>query len=262
MRKSVRYAAAAVSLLFAISAFSDPVPVRQVQGFIHGYVILKDLSDKILASGDVTQLPAGNRVTTITSLRFKDGSLYEEHAVYSQRRVFQLLSYKQVQKGPAFKTPQTLSFDASTGNVNIAYLDKDGKEKRADKHLQLPTDLANGILSMLMSEIDPKAETMLSMLVSTPEPRVVKLKVSALGPETFSVGGSTATATHYIVKIDIGGVTGVVAKVAGKQPPPIQMWAAAGNSPIFLKSEGPLYEDGPVWRIELASPVWPKASEK
>ena len=109
-----------------------------------------------------------------------------------------------------------------------------------------------------MTQIDPKVETTLSMLVSTPKPRVVKLKIAASEPDSFTLGGAGAKATHYVVKIDIGGVTGVVAKVAGKQPPPIHFWVAQGNLPVFLKSEGPLFEDGPIWRIELASPVWPK----
>jgi hypothetical protein len=45
---------------FLSSAFpvnADPVPVRHVQGYIHGFVVLKDLDDKVLASGDVTQTP-------------------------------------------------------------------------------------------------------------------------------------------------------------------------------------------------------------
>ena len=246
-------------LLLVFIANAEPVPVRRVQGYLHGFVVLKDLDDKILASGDLTQTPAGNRVTTVLNLHFKDGSLYQETSVYSQRRTFQLLTYKQVQKGPSFKTPETVSLDASTGKVNIQYTEKDGATKTIDDKLSLPPDLANGILPTLLTQVDPKVETTLSMLVATPKPRVVKLKISASEPDSFSVGGVAAKATHYVIKIDIGGVTGVVAKVAGKQPPPIHFWVAAGNAPVFLKSEGPLFEDGPVWRIELASPVWPKA---
>ena len=112
------------------------------------------------------------------------------------------------------------------------------------------------------TEADPKVETTLSMVVSTPKPRVIKLKISASGQDSFSAGGSVKKVTHYIVKIDIGGVTGVAAKVLGKQPPPAQMWIAAGDAPVFLKSEAALYQDGPIWRIELASPVWAKPPEK
>jgi hypothetical protein len=64
------------------------------------------------------------------------------------------------------------------------------------------------------------------------------------------------------MKIDIGGVEGVAAKLVGKQPPPEDFWIDSGNAPAFLKSQGPLFDDGPVWRIELASPVWPKAPKQ
>jgi hypothetical protein len=248
-------------LLLCVAIEADPMPVRHVQGYIHGFLVLKDMDDKVLASGDLVQLPAGNRVTDTLSLHFADGSLYEETSVFSQNRVYRLLSYKQVMKGPSFKTQETLSLDAG-GNVNIQYTDKDGKQKTVTDKLSLPTDLANGILPTLLTDADPKAETTLSMVVSTPKPRIVKLKVSASGQDSYSVGGSGAKATHYIVDIDIGGATGVAAKVVGKQPPPTNMWVAAGDAPVFLKSQGQLYEDGPIWRIELASPVWPKAAQK
>lgn len=244
-------------ILLAALLPAEPVPVRHVQGFIHGFVVLKDLNDAILASGDVTQLPAGNRLTSVLSLHFKDGSLYQETSVFSQQRTFKLLNYKQVMKGPTFTTPQTLLIDASTGKVDISAI-KDGKEKMITKQISLPADLANGIVSMLLTEIDPRAETTLSMLVATPEPRMVKLKISAAGEDSFSVGGSGLKATRYVVKVDLGAVTGAVAKVVGKQPPPTNIWVASGTAPSFLKSEGQLFEDGPIWRIELASPTWLK----
>jgi hypothetical protein len=266
MRKVRRFERAVTTCLILAVVFpmaADPVRVRHVRGFLHGFIVLKDSDDNVLASGTVTQTPLGNRVTMITSLHFKDGSLYEETSVLSQGRTFQLLSYKQVQKGPAFKVPETtLSFETSTGNVTVLYADRDGKKKAVSDHLSLPPDLANGILPILMTDIDPKVETTLSMVVSTPKPRVVKLKIAAGIADAFSAGGSGFKATHYVVKIDLGGITAVVAKVAGKQPPPIDMWVSAGVAPAFLRSDGPLYEDGPIWRIELASPVWARGSKR
>ena len=250
------------SLLLGFSLNADPVTVRHVQGYVHGFLVLKDTDDKILASGGLTQIPSGNHVTTTLTLNFKDGSLYQETSVFTQRKIFRLLTFKQVLKGPAFKTPETVILDTSTGNVNIQYTDKEGKEKTITDRLSLPPDLANGLLAMLLTCADPKVETTLSMLVSAPKPRIVKLKISAAGEDSFSVGGAGAKATHYVVKIDIGGVTGIAARVVGKQPPPVHMWIAAGSTPVFLKSEGALFEDGPIWRIELASPTWPKAQKQ
>ena len=258
MTHRLKYLTCLTAMSFAYHANADPVPVRHVEGFIHGYVVLRDANDALLAAGDVTQLPSGNRVTTTLSLHFKDGSIYEETSVFSQQHVFKLLAYKQVMKGPAFPKPQTTTIDTATGNVTILTTDKDGKAKTIAKQLSLPPDLANGIASMLLTDVDPKVETVLSMLVGS-EPRLVKLKISAVGEDPFSIGGSGFKATHYVIKIDLGPVTGTVAKVIGKQPPPTNIWVAAGAAPIFLKSEGQLFEDGPIWRIELASPSWPKA---
>jgi hypothetical protein len=238
----------------------EQVPVRHVEGRIHGFLVVRDLDGKILASGSLVQNANGNRVTSELDFHFKDGSLHQETSVFSQRRTFQLLTYHLVQKGPAFKRPTDISVNASTGQVTIHYMEDD-KEKTITDHLNLPADLANGMVTTLLGDIDPKASsTTLSMLVATPKPRLVKLQVSPLGEDSFTVGGSAAKAIRYAVKVDIGGITGVIAPIIGKQPPDTHVWMVRGKAPGFLKSEGPLFQDGPVWRIELASPVWPKTS--
>jgi hypothetical protein len=100
--------------------------------------------------------------------------------------------------------------------------------------------------------------TTVSMLVATPKPRLVKLEMSPLEEDSFTVGGVAAKAMRYQVKVKIGGVAGVIAPVVGKQPPDTQIWMALGKVPGFLKMQGQLFQDGPIWTIELASPVWPK----
>ncbi len=52
-------------------------------------------------------------------------------------------------------------------------------------------------------------------------------------------------------------MTGLVAPLIGKQPPDTQVWILGGEAPAFVKMEGPLYSGGPIWRIELVSPVGP-----
>ena len=248
-------------LLPALILIADQVPVRHLEGRTHGFLVLRDLDDKLLASGSLIQLANGNRVTNELSFRFNDGSVHQETTVFSQRRTFQLLTYRLVQKGPAFKRAMDMSLNASTRQVTIQYMDDDGKEKKITGRLKLPVDLANGIVITLLGDIEPKApKTIVSMLVATPKPRLVKLEISPLGEDSFSVGGSAVKAMRYAVKVDIGGIRGVIAPIIGKQPPDTHVWMVGGNAPGFLKSEGPLFQDGPVWRIELASPVWPKTS--
>jgi hypothetical protein len=46
--------------------------------------------------------------------------------------------------------------------------------------------------------------------------------------------------------------------VIGKQPPDYHIWILPGASPAFIREEGPLYEGGPIWRIEQISPEFPR----
>ena len=103
----------------------------------------------------------------------------------------------------------------------------------------------------------------MSLLVSMLQAARGEAKVSPSDRIRFQLEASRPKpCKHYTLNIDIGGVTGVVAKVVGKLSPSMHVWVAAGTAPSFLRSEGPLYEGGPIWRIELASPTWPKEAQR
>jgi hypothetical protein len=98
-----------------------------------------------------------------------------------------------------------------------------------------------------------------SMVAATPKPRLVKLAIAAAGEDPFSTGSTARKASRYVVKVEIGGIAGLLAPLLGKQPPDSHVWILGGEAPAFVKSEAPLYFGGPLWRIELVSPVWPRA---
>jgi hypothetical protein len=126
----------------------------------------------------------------------------------------------------------------------------------------LPVDVANGMVLTLLKNARPDAPPRsVGFVAATPKPRLVKLAISTAGEEPFTTGGTARKATHYVLKVDIGGLTGVVAPLLGKQPPDSHVWILGGEAPAFVKSEQPLYNEGPVWRIELTSPVWPKQAK-
>ena len=84
----------------------------------------------------------------------------------------------------------------------------------------MPADLANGLVPTVLGDIDSKAQkTTLSMLVATPKPRLVKLEISPAGEDSFFIGGAPVKAMRYLVKVDIGGISGVIAPIIGRQPP-------------------------------------------
>lgn len=234
-----------------------PVAVRYTEGLLRGFLVLRAMDGNILAQGDLEQVARGERVTSKLSLHFKDGSLHEEYVVYSQRPSFRVLSYRLVQKGPAFKVPMEMKIESSTGQVTVRYTDSDGKEKVESERLQLPPDLANGMLPILLKNIPSGAkQTTVSYVAATPKPRLVKMVISPEGEGTFLAGGSSRKATQYLIKVEIGGIAGLLAPLVGKQPQDTHAWVLGGDAPAFVKLEGPLFLGGPSWRIELASPVW------
>ena len=247
-------------VLSCACASASPVPVRYKEGLLHGFLVLSTLDGKAIAEGDLTQVPYGNRITSRLSYRFKDGSREEETAIFSQRGNFRLISYHLVQKGPAFQHATEVTIMASTGQVTVQSTDDDGKEKTFSERMKLPPDLANGLVLTLLKNVGPDAPPMeVSMLVATPKPRLVKLAISSQPKEPFTLAGAGREALHYAIKVEIGGVAGMVAPWLGKQPPDSHIWILGGESPAFVKSESLSYMGGPMWRTELVAPVWPRA---
>jgi hypothetical protein len=236
----------------ALSA--DTVAVRHTEGVMHGFLVLRTLEGKTIADGQVTQDAQGDRVTDHLIFHFKDGSVYEDRSIFSQRGTFRLLSDHLIQKGPSFKYPLDATIDASTGQVTVRYREDAAKEKVLTQRLELPPDVANGLLFTLLKDIKPTVpQTTVSMVATTPKPQIVKLAIRPQGEEPFSIGSFRHKAMHYVVKVEIGGVVGWLAHLMGKVPPDTHVWVLGGEAPTFVKSEGPLYAGGPVWRIQLAS---------
>lgn len=253
-------ALAAVVLLWTSVPSAEPVAVRHVEGLVHGFLSLRSADGAALATGDLIQGARGDRVTSRLVFHFKDGSLSDETGVFSQRGHFRLLSYRLIQRGPAFEPPLDMSMDGLTGHVTVRYKNDHGEEKVEDEQMTLPPDLANGILITLLKNVRRDAlPPSLSLVVATPKPRLVKVIVTVAGTEPFSTAGSARKATHYVLRIDIGGVAGFIAPLVGKQPPDSHIWILDGDAPAFVRSQAPMFMGGPIWQTELVSPVWPRA---
>jgi len=230
---------------------------------VHGFLALSTMDGKILAPGDLIQVIRGNQVVSRLVFRFKDGSLDDETAIFTQRGSLRLVSDHHIQKGPAFPHPMDVLITSSTGQVTVRFMDDHGHEKVEMDHLDLPPDLANGIVLNILKNIRPETkETKMSYVAATPKPRLVKLSIIPQGEETFWVAGSGVKAVRFTIKAELGGIAGVIAPLLGKQPTDINVWVAGGEAPTFVKLEGPLYLGGPIWRIQLTSPVWRQSLQK
>ena len=166
-----------------------------------------------------------------------------------------------VQKGPAFKRQVDARIHRD-GRVRVRYTEDDGQEKVIEERMKLPADLANGLLLVALKNFPPEGTKVeVSFLAITPKPRLVKLEITPEGEDPFSTAGIARKATRYKVHVNVPGIIGVVASVAGKSPPDSHVWVLRGEAPTFVRGETTLASDAPVWRLDLLAPTWPSIGE-
>ncbi len=233
---------------------ADPVPVRHPQGSSHGFLALKTLEGTLIATGDAIQVVHGDRVISRVTFRFRDGSIDDDTTVFSQRGTFRLISDHHIQRGPSFPKSIDVLIEASSGQITSHT--EEGTIRQ--DHIDLPADVSNGLPPNLLMNILPStAETRLSFVAPTAKPRLIHVSIKAAGEVSFTIGGSKRKAIDFVLHVELGGVTGMIAPIIGKQPADYHIWILPGTSPAFIREEGPLYEGGPVWRIEQISPEFP-----
>jgi hypothetical protein len=243
-------------LYYPTHSAAEPVRVHHLEGIAHGFLVLRDLDGKAIARGEVDQLVSGNDgvVTVDMNFHFNDGSSFREITKFTQHGEFRLVGDKTTQKGPSFKQESESEIDAKAGNITVRTVDG-GKEKVTTKHMDLPPDVANGLLTVLLKNLSkPGVAATVSMVAVGSSPRLVHLDIVPQEETTLKYGAAVHKAEHFVVKIRMGGIAGVIAPLMGKQPPDLQFWILESEVPAFLQSEGKLSADTPVWRIQVASP--------
>lgn len=251
------------TMLPPTATLADGVPVRFKEGVAHGFLVLRSTDGKPVADGESTQVAHGDQVTNHMWFKFKDGSIYDQTTVFSQRGAFHLLNDHVREQGPTFKRNMETTIDATKGEVTVRYTDDRKQEKVITEHLDLPPDIGNGLLFTVLKNIQPNApKTMLPYVATTPKPRIVSLEIVPQGQKPFSIGSHRHTALLFNIKVKIGGLAGALASVMGKQPKDTQAWVLTEEAPAFARSDGPFAGDGPVLRMELAIPAtWPDTGQ-
>jgi hypothetical protein len=266
MRRSARLTTLlvlAVFLLATVVATSPigaaPVRVRAPEGSAHGFLVLRGPKAEVIAQGDWWQIPRGERIEVHLRFRFTDGSESHETFVLAQRRVWTLLSYRSMQRGPSFPRDVDARLDRHTGHYTVRTTDKDDGDTKVDEgEIELPEDTyAFGMLALLLKNLEPGAGMTAHAIAFTPKPRVLTLEVTPDGDETVKVEGLSRKTRRYVAKARLGGALGAAATVTSKQPPDVRYWLAGEPIPTFVRVDTPFYADGPIWRVELAAPRWP-----
>jgi hypothetical protein len=205
-----------------------------------------------LATGEITQTVRGDQVTSRLTFKFRDGSVDDDLTVFTQRGTFQLVKDHHIQRCPSFPKPIDALIDVSTGQITSKA--EDGKV--TTEHLDLPSDVSNGLPPNLLLNIRPSTpETKVSYVAPGAKPRLIHLSIKPTGTVPFKVGGLRRMATDFTIHVELGGVTGIVAPIIGKEPKDFHIWIMDGVPPAFIREEGQMYEGGPIWRIEQISPT-------
>lgn len=247
-----------IALLWQGSLAAAPVPVRFAEGSLHGFLALSTPEEVLIASGDLLQVGRNGEIRSRLVFRFMDGSVFDETMVFTQRDVFTMQSYRLVQRGPAFPEDTEISLERASGKYHVkTRAHKDGREKVLDGTLVLPLDAYNGMVLTVLKNLSGGAGETVHMVVFTPAPKLIKLELVPAGGQNILVGGSEKTAIRYVLKPKPGIWISIFATLLGRMPPDNHAWIVTADVPAFVKFEGPLYMNGPVWRIELTSPRWP-----
>jgi hypothetical protein len=237
-----------VTVLAATAAAAEPVAVRYAEGVTRGFPVLRSLTGDKLAQGELIQVPrGGNVVESRLIFRFRDGSVYDERAVFSQHEVFTLLSYRLVQRGPSFPETLDATIDRATRRYTVRYrADEDSDEELLQGDFDLPADAYNGVLSMLMKNLPAGDSRTVQIVAFTPRPRLVKILLAPAAEDPMKVNDAPVLATRFLIRPQLG----LFASLLVTDIPDAKCWIAAGEAPAFLRFEGPLYFMGPIWRID------------
>lgn len=233
------------------------IPVRFIEGTVHGFLELRTAGGALLASGDLTQAVRDGAIESRMVFHFPDSSVFEETVVFSQQGVFAMRTYHLVQRGPAFAADLDATLSGSGAYVVTSRSHEHGKLRRYAGSLDLPPDVSNGLIITIAKNLTARDTETVHIVAFTPRPRLVGLQLVPSGAQRLLLGQHAETAVRFALKPRLGALLGFFARLLGKMPPDSHAWIIGGDAPAFVRFEGPLYS-GPVWRIDLMSPTWPR----
>jgi hypothetical protein len=228
---------------------TDAAPVRVMfqEGVTRAFPVVRTLTGQKLAQGDLVQVARGDVVDSRMTFRFTDGSVYDEHVVFSQAGIFNLIRYRIVQRGPSFPETLEASIDRETGRYEVRYrADDDSPIESFSGRFALPDDAYNGMLSLLLKNMPPGESAVVQVVAFTPKPRLVKIQLLPLSSDPVLVSDAPRQVTRWAIRPQLG----LFASLLIADIPDVHCWILPGEAPAFLKAEGPLYFQGPIWRIE------------
>jgi hypothetical protein len=231
---------------------SPPVRVRFPEATTRGFLAVRTPAGAQIGNGELRQVVRGDEIDSRLILRFKDGSVHDEATTYSQRGVLRLEAYSLAQRGPSFPGAE-VAFDRKSGRYRAKTRERSGgPEETASGEFEMPPDLYNGMALLILKNMSPADRITGQLVAFMPKPRLLRMELRREGEDRLVFAGDPKQATRFLVDLEIGGVTGVVASLIGKTPPELRYWLVLGETPAFARFEGSMFLNGPVWRVEMA----------
>jgi hypothetical protein len=239
-------------------AEATPVAVRFPEGLTHGFLVVRSADGDVVGHGEVTQIvKEGGVAESRLVFRFKDGSLHDEKVAFSQQRVFTLIRYQLIQRGPSFPEQIDVVVDRGTASYQVkARAGDNGAEKVLRGEIDLPKDAYNGMIVTTLLNLPRGANETVNVLAFVPEPTAISVELAFVGEQAMRIGDQSRKTWQYAFKPDIGPVKKLLGTMLGKLPPDFHYdcYVLADEVPSFVRFEGPLQLMGPILTIELISP--------
>jgi len=252
MRRSDFLAAALCVITVGPTAFAKPISVEHIQLPMHRFMVTRSQDGKSIASGEFSQVVQGNEVTMHMIYRFVDGSIDDETTTYTQQGMFRLVRDHHIEKGPFFSRPIDFTVDAANGTATSRTTDRNGKIRVESKHINMPSDLANGIVGTLLLNVPRNtAPFRVGMLAPVGGGWLIHLLISSEGEQTVHLEGQTLKATVFRIHPELGGFVGMIARLIGLQPKDVMVWVLEGEEPAVAVIVGQLGGYGPVVSSDL-----------
>ncbi len=252
MGRSNFFVTAFLTIMLGAAAPAERIPVKHIQVPMHGFMVARSESGRIISRVKFTQAVHRDEVTMRLTYHFLDGSIDDETTTFSQQGTFRLVRNHHIEKGPFFAKPVDFTVEAATGIATSRTTDKNGRVHLESEHMDLPDDLANGFVGTLLLNVAPNtAPFRVGMLVPVGGGRLIRLLISPQGEQPFHTAGQTLKATVFRIHPELGGIVGVIAQLIGLQPKDVMVWVLEGDEPAVVRIVGQLGGYGPVVDSEL-----------
>lgn len=241
-----------LTIMMSAAAQARQIPVKHLQLARHEFMVARSETENIVAHVEFIEEVHGDEVTMRLAYHFLDGSIDDETTTYRQQGTFQLGRNHHIQNGPFFAKPVDFAVDAATGAATTRTVDKNGKVHVETEHIDLPNDLANGLVGTLLLNVQPDTPPFrVGILAPVFGGRLIRILISPEGEQPFHKSGQTLKASVFRIHPELGGVLGMLATLLGLQPKDVMVWVLEGETPAVMRVVGQLGGSGPVLSSEL-----------